>query len=153
MRTAFARLAMLAFVALSGACLPASPTAPVDPYAVSEGEYAIRTANDVAMPGTLSFADGVRFTYSGSTRIRLAQRKYEMVLDYVATDANGSYPWVWKMAGSYEIRGDTVVLDPNGGDWNGKALTLRNGALTMRFEPEAGQQQQQPRVRTMVFAR
>jgi hypothetical protein len=138
------RLALVsaALLAMLSACGPL----PVDPAVGTQGSYRLDRANQVLMPGTLSFGDGVSFTYHEGTHLSLQGGRYEMVLDYTSRDADGEYPWVWKMAGDYQVRGDTVVLDPNGGDWAGQRAVVRNGALTLQLAP--GQ-----RVREMVFRR
>ena len=138
------RIALLsaALLGLLQACGPL----PVDPAVTAQGSYRLDRANQVLMPGTLAFSDGVSFTYHEGTHLALDNGRYEMVLDYTARDANGEYPWVWKMAGDYQLRGDTVVLDPAGGDWNGQRAIIRDGTLSMQL---AGDQ----RVREMVFRR
>ena len=138
-----AHLALLLAALVSG-CV-ASPTAPAAPAV--EGEYHLAQANGVAMPGSLSFGDGVSFTYYPGTHLRLQPgHRYRMVLDYVARDENGTTPWVWEMEGDYEIRGDTLVLDPRGGDWNGQRVRLGEGGRLVFQFGDAGR-----RVREMVF--
>ncbi|MDB4951099.1 MAG: hypothetical protein JWM27_3748 [Gemmatimonadetes bacterium] len=141
------RFALLAAALLStaAACGPL----PVEPAAApnAQGDYRLDRANQVAMPGTLDFADGTSFTYHPGTHLSLNGGRYEMVLDYTARDANGEYPWVFKMAGDYVMRGDTVVLDPNGGDWSGQRATVAQNAITLQVGDASR------RVREMVFRR
>jgi hypothetical protein len=138
------RLALLsaALLGMLSACGPM----PVDPAMSTQGSYRLDRANQVLMPGTLAFSDGVSFTYHDGTHLNLQGGRYEMVLDYTSRDASGEYPWVWKMAGDYQMRGDTVVLDPNGGDWNGQRAIVKDGALSMQLPGDQ-------RVREMVFRR
>ena len=131
---------------LAAAGFAACGPLPVDPSISAQGQYRLERANQVAMPGTLSFADGVAFTYHDGTHLTLQNGHYEMILDYTARDRNGEYPWVWKMEGDYALRGDTVVLDPAGGQWNGQRVPLKGGTLTLTFPGDE-------RVSQMVFSR
>ncbi|HET6228577.1 MAG TPA: hypothetical protein VFE05_00780 [Longimicrobiaceae bacterium] len=137
-------VAMIAAAVSLAACngAPLTPEAPA-----IGGEYQLDRANDVAMPGTLAFSDGVTVTYRPGTHLSLANGHYEMVLDYSSRDANGEQPWVWQMQGDYAVRGDTVVLDPNGGDWNGQRVLVHGTELKMAMGGPAD------RVREMVFSR